>query len=278
MADGQVILIVGGLLAVSLLASLLAGRLRVPGLVFFLAVGMLAGSEGAGWIHFDDYELARTVGIVALSLILFEGGLATGFPEIRPVIGASISLAVVGTAVTAVVAGLAAAWLFDLSTAEGLLVGAILSSTDGAAVFAILRGSTLERRLARTLEGEAGLNDPVAVLLVIGLISFLQEPDYGLADMALLLVSEMGIGLIVGLAVGWLSVHALSRSRLGSAGLYPVASIAAAAIALGAADLLHGSGFLSVYLTGLLLGGASIPAKRIITTFHEGAAWLGQLT
>lgn len=277
MEDGQVILITGALLAASLVASLLAGRLRLPGLVLFLALGMLVGSDGAGWIEFDDYELARTVGVVALALILFEGGLAAGYQEIRPVLLPAISLAIVGTLVTAVVAGTAAAWLFDLSMVEGLLIGAILSSTDGAAVFAILRGSTLDRRLARTLEGEAGFNDPVAVLLVIGFIGFIEDPGFGIADMALLFVTELGMGAAVGLAVGWLANQALTRSRLPSAGLYPVASIAAAAIAFGAADVLHGSGFLSVYLTGLALGSGRIPAKRIITTFHEGAAWLGQL-
>ena len=278
MADGHVILITGALLAASLVASMLAGRLRLPGLVLFLAVGMLVGSDGTGWIDFDDYEMARTIGVIALALILFEGGLAAGYQEIRPVILPAVSLAIVGTLMTAAVAGLAAAWLFHLSTIEGLLVGAILSSTDGAAVFAILRGSTLDRRLARTLEGEAGLNDPVAVLLVIGFIGYIEEPGFGAAEMVELLVLELGIGAAVGLAVGWLTTQALLRSRLPSAGLYPVASIAAAAIAFGAADVLHGSGFLSVFLTGLALGSAQIPAKRIITTFHEGAAWLGQLT
>jgi cell volume regulation protein A len=246
--------------------------------VLFLAVGMLVGSDGTGWIDFADYGIARTVGIIALSLILFEGGLAAGIREIRPVLVPAISLAVVGTIVTAVVSGLAAMWLFGLSPVEGLLMGAILSSTDGAAVFAILRGSTLQRRLARTLEGEAGLNDPVAVLLVLSFIAWIQQPDYGMADMAALFASQMGIGLIVGAGVGWLAAQALTRSRLPSAGLYPVASIAAAAVAFGLADVLQGSGFLSVYLTGLALGSTQIPAKRIITTFHEGAAWLAQLT
>ena len=277
MGDGRLILIVGALLAAALIASLLAGRLRMPGLVLFLAVGMFAGSDATNLVPFEDYELARTVGVIALSLILFEGGLAAGYREIRPVLLPAVSLAVIGTLVTAVVSGLAAAWLFDLTTIEGLLVGSILASTDGAAVFAILRGSTLKRRLARTLEGEAGLNDPVAVLLVLGFIGWIQEPDYGVPEMAMLFVSQMGIGLVVGLAVGWAAAQALTHSRLSSAGLYPVASIATAAIAFGAADALQGSGFLSVYLTGLILGGTSIPAKRIITSFHEGAAWLGQL-
>jgi cell volume regulation protein A len=277
MTEGQAILAAGALLAAALGASLLAGRIRVPGLLLFLGLGMAIGSDGLGWIHFSDYHAARTVGIVALALILFEGGLAAGYDEIRPVLPAAASLAVVGTIVTAIVAGLSAAWLFDLSTLEGLLVGSILASTDGAAIFAVLRGSTLRRRLARTLEGEAGFNDPVAVLLVLGFIHWITKPGYGLADMALLFVEEIGIGLLTGLLVGRLAVLGLQRTRLASAGLYPVASLAIAAIAFGAADVLHGSGFLAVYLAGLELGSGPIPAKRTITTFHTGMGWLAQV-
>ena len=277
MTEGQAILAGGALLAAALAASLLAGRVRVPGLVLFLGLGMVLGTDGLGWIDFDDYEAARIVGIVALSLILFEGGLAAGFHEIRPVLVPAAAMAVVGTIATAVITGLVAAWLFDLTTLEGLLVGAILSSTDGAAVFAVLRGSTLRRRLARTLEGEAGLNDPVAVLLVLGFIEWVKQPDYGLGDMAILFLQEMGLGLVVGVAVGLLAVRALKATRLGSAGLYPVASLAIAGLAYGAADVLHGSGFLAVYLAGLALGAARIPAKRTIITFHEGMGWLAQV-
>src|SRR3954471_14503814 len=132
MPDGQLILVAGALLCAALAASLLAGRIRVPGLVLFLGLGMAIGSDGLGWIEFDDYEKARTIGVVALALILFEGGLIAGFREIRPVLRESILLALVGTLVTAVIAGLAAAWLFDLSTLEGMLVGSIVSATDGA--------------------------------------------------------------------------------------------------------------------------------------------------
>src|ERR671934_967988 len=211
---GRLMLIAGALLAVGLAASLAAPRLRVPGLVFFLGIGMAIGSDGAGWIDFDNYDLARSIGIVALALILFEGGLAAGFDEIRPMLGTSISLALVGTLVTALVGGFVAAALFDFSTLDGLLVGSIIASTDGAAIFAVLRGSTLRRRLARTLEGEAGLNDPVAVLLVLGFIDWIQTPGYGVFDMALLLLRQLGIGLVVGTAVGWLGVRGLQRTRL----------------------------------------------------------------
>jgi cell volume regulation protein A len=276
-SDGELLLAAGALLGTGLAVSLLATRLRLPGLVLVLGLGMAIGSDGTGWIEFDDYELARTVGIVALALILFEGGLAAGFDEIRPVLGPAIALAVVGTILTAVFTGLAASWLFDLSTLEGLLLGSILASTDGAAVFAILRGSTLRRRLARTLEAEAGLNDPVAVLLVIGFAEWILHPGYGLVDMARDLVLELGIGAVVGLAVGGAAVWSLRAVTLASAGLYPVTSIAVVAVAYGLGDVLHGSGFLAVYLAGLVLGTARSPARRTITTFHDGLAWIAQL-
>jgi potassium/hydrogen antiporter len=275
--DGQLILIAGALLAAGLLASLLAGRVRVPSLLLFLGVGMAIGSDGTGWIDFNDYELARTIGIVALALILFEGGLTSGLLEIRPVLPAAISLAVVGTVTTAVITGLAAAWLFDLSSLEGLLLGAVLASTDGAAIFGLLRGSTLERKLASTLEAESGFNDPMAVLLVLGFIAWVQDPGYGLGDMVVLLVRQLGIGLVVGAVVGVATVWTLRRVRLDTGGLYPVASLASAALAYGGADTLHGSGFLAVYLVGLALGTAGIPAQRTVTSFHQGLAWVAQV-
>jgi potassium/hydrogen antiporter len=276
-ADGRLILAGGALLAAGLVASLLAGRLRVPSLVLFLGLGMLLGSDGLGWISFDDYRLARTIGVVALALILFEGGLTSGLLHVRPVLAASTALATVGTMITAGVLGLAAAALFGFSTREGLLLGAILSSTDGAAIFSLLRGSTLTRKLARTLEGESGFNDPVAVLLVLGFIDLLTKPAYGVLDLVSLFVRELGIGLAAGALIGWLGVQALQRARLATAGLYPVASLAIAALAYGAADSLHGSGFLAVYLAGLMLGSATLPAERTIVSFHEGLGWVAQV-
>jgi cell volume regulation protein A len=281
MTEGEMILIAGGLLAGGIAASLVAARVRLPGLILFLAIGMLIGSDGTGWIDFGgsdaDYELARTIGVVALGLILFEGGLTAGFGEIRPVLRPAIGLALVGTFVTAAIAGLAAAWLFDLSTLEGLLLGSIVASTDGAAIFALLRGSTLRRPLARTLEGEAGLNDPVAVLLVIGFIEWIEQPDYGALDMLLLFVRQLGIGAVAGWVVGWLAVKGLAQARLETVGLYPVASLATAALSFGAAASLDGSGFLAAYLAGLVLGSASIPARQTVTIFHQGVAWVAQI-
>jgi cell volume regulation protein A len=277
MTDGHLILAAGALLAAGLVASLVAARVRVPSLLLFLAVGMLIGSDGLGWIDLDSYTLARTIGVISLALILFEGGLTSGLLHLRPVLGAATSLATVGTFITAMIVGLSAAALFGLSTKEGLLLGAILSSTDGAAIFALLRGSTLPRKLAQTLEGESGLNDPVAVLLVLGFIDLLTQPGYGVADMVVLFVRELGIGLVAGVLVGGAAVHILRRARLATAGLYPVASLAVAALAYGGAETLHGSGFLSVYLAGLIVGSATIPAERTIVTFHQGLGWVAQV-
>src|ERR1043165_3832174 len=204
--DAELILIAGALLAAGIVGALLADRIRIPGLLLFLGLGMLAGSGGIGGIHFDDTELARTLGTIALVLILFEGGLTAGWSEIRPVLGTAASLATIGTIATAAVAGLAAHWIFDISTLEGMIVGAAIAATDSAAIFAVLRHSTLEKRLARSLEGESGVNEPVARLLVIGFIEWIQEPSFGLADMAGLLALKLAVGIIVGVAIGRLAV------------------------------------------------------------------------
>ena len=277
MTDGSLILVTGALLALGIAASLAAGRLRVPGLILFLALGMAIGSDGLGLIVFDDFELTRTIGVVALALILFEGGLTAGWSEIRPVFWPALSLATVGTLITAGVVGVAAAWLLDLPLLYGLLLGSIVSTTDSAAIFSVLRGSNLKRRIARLLEAESGLNDPVAILLVIGFIEWISQPDYGLGDMAILFVEELGIGAVAGVAFGWFSVTAFKRVPFVSSGLYPVASIATAAIAFGAADVLGGSGFLAVYLAGLALGGSRVPARTTIIDFHAGLGWVSQI-
>ncbi|MCW3010756.1 MAG: potassium/proton antiporter [Solirubrobacterales bacterium] len=265
------------MLILALLASQLAGRLRVPGLLLVLSLGILAGSEVTGFVAFSDYELARDVGIVALSLILFEGGLASGWSPIREVLRPALGLATVGTLATALITGAGAAWILDLTLLEGFLLGSILAVTDGAAVFSILRGSTLRRRLAHTLEGEAGMNDPVAVLLVIGFIEWIESPDYGVVNLLVEFVIEMGVGAAVGIAVGQSASWALRNVTLPSAGLYPVATIAAAATAFGAGQVLHGSGFLAVYLTGLAIGSSNSPAARTVQTFHDGLAWVAQI-
>ncbi|HEX5990246.1 MAG TPA: potassium/proton antiporter [Solirubrobacterales bacterium] len=276
--DAELILIAGGLLGAGILGALLADRVRVPGLLLFLALGMVAGSEGIGGIEFSNTELARTLGTIALILILFEGGLTSGWSEIRPVLGTAASLATIGTILTAAVAGFAAKLIFDLSTLEGMIVGAAIAATDSAAIFAVLRRSTLEKRLARSLEGESGMNDPVALLLVIGFIEWIQEPGYGPVDMVVLLAVKLVVGIGVGYLVGRLAVAALNAVRLPTDGIYPVATVAIAALSFGLAEVAHGSGLLATYLTALALGGASIPARRTVVAFHEGLGWVAQLS
>jgi len=239
---------------------------------------MLVGSDGPGGVHFDDVELTRTLGTIGIVLILFEGGLSAGWDEIRPVLKPAISLAIVGTVLTAAIAAVAAGLLFDLGTLESLIVGAAIAATDSAAIFAVLRGSTLRRRVARTLEGESGLNDPVAVLLVTGFISLLEDPGYGIEDMVLGFAGELVIGAAVGALVGIGARWAFVRLDFPTPGLYPVASIAAAALAFGLADISHGSGFLAVYLTGLTLGTGIVPAQRTVTAFHQGLSWVAQIS
>src|SRR3954464_11442573 len=272
----------GALLAAGIGASLLAGRLRLPGLVLVLVIGMVVGSDGLQLINFgttqQDYHQAQSAAILALALILYEGGLSSGWAEIAPVIRVSVALATLGTLITASLTALAALLLFgELTTLEALLLGSTVAATDAAAVFAVLRGSTLRRRLARTLEGESGVNDPVAVLLVIGCIEAIQHPDFGVPDALWLAVKELSIGAGVGLAVGALGVLLLQRLTLPTAGLYPVASLALAGVAYGGAASLHGSGFLAAFLAGLVMGSVSSPARRTIVTFHEGVAWVAQL-
>jgi cell volume regulation protein A len=278
MSDSDLILVAGALLAAGIGAAMIADRVRVPGLLLFLALGVLVGSEGIGGVEFDDAELTRTLGTIGLILILFEGGLSAGWREIRPVLPAAISLATVGTLATAVGTGLAAAWILDLGTLEGLIIGAAVAATDSAAIFAVLRGSRLERKIARTLEGESGMNDPVALLLMTGFIEWIEVPDFGAGDMAIDLVSKLALGAAIGMALGWLCREAFRRLNYPTSGLYPVASIAAAALAYGVAEMAGGSGFLSVYLVALLMGTGSVPGKRTIIAFHQGLSWVAQIS
>lgn len=277
MTDGPELLIAGALMSAALVASLLAGRLRIPALLLFLVLGMMAGSDGFGWVEFDDYRVARDIGIIALILIVVDGGLSTGIGRIRAVLPAALSLATLGTLVTAVVTGFAASLLFEFSLLESMLLGSIVASTDAAAIFGVLRGSTLRRKVARTLEGEAGLNDPVAILLVLGFIEWIEAPDYGGVDLAVAVIAKLTLGLVIGASAGWLAVRAFRRLHLDASGLYPVASVSAAAVVYGAAETLGGSGFFAVYLVALALGSADIPGKQAIIAFHEGLGWISQL-
>src|SRR6476661_8036505 len=225
MEAGTLLLLVGGVLAASMVVALGASRAGVPALVAFLGLGMLLGSDGPGGIEFDDAELARKVGVAALVAILFEGGLATSWRRLREVAVPASLLATVGVVITTLLTGVAAQWLFDLTWLESMLLGAVVASTDAAAVFATLRFTHIRRRLARTLEAETGGNDPMAVALTIGLIDWIQKPDYGIGDLSLLLLRQLGLGLVIGIVLGLAATWAFARLPHSIGAFAPVASI-----------------------------------------------------
>ena len=278
MDEGIVLLLVGAVLAASVLVALGSARTGVPVLVAFLALGMLLGSDGPGGIEFDDAELARDVGIVGLVLILFEGGLQTSWRRLRSVAVPAGLLSTVGVVVTALLTGLAAQLLFDLTWLEATLLGAVVASTDAAAVFATLRYTRIRRRVARTLEAESGGNDPMAIALTLGLIAWIESPDSnGFADLVLLVVRQLGLGLVVGVILAVAATWVFARLP-GSVGPFaPVASLSAAGLSFGAADVVGGSGFLSVYLVGLAVGSTPSRYRRQLVGFHEGIAFLAQV-
>ena len=271
------LLLVGAVLAGSIAVAFGAARVGVPSLVAFLALGMLLGSDGPGGIEFDDAELARKVGIVGLAAILYEGGLSTSWRRLRAVAVPAALLSTVGVVVTAVLTGAAAYLLFDLSWLGSVLLGAVVASTDAAAVFATLRYTHIRRRLARTLEAETGLNDPVAIALTIGLIDWIQKPSFGFPDLLLLVVRQLALGLLTGVVLGALAMWVFARLPQSIAAFVPVASVAAAALSFGAADVIGGSGFLAVYLVGLAVGSTPSRYRRQLVAFHEGLAFLAQV-
>ncbi len=272
------LLLVGAILAGSILVALGAARVGVPSLVAFLALGMLLGSDGPGGIEFDDAELARTVGVAGLAAILFEGGLSTSWRRLRRVAVPATLLATVGVVASTVLTGVAAYYLFDLSWLEAVLLGAVVASTDAAAVFATLRFTHIRRRLARTLEAETGLNDPVAIALTIGLIAWIEEPELGFPDLVVSVLEQLGIGLVIGVGLAAVALWVFARLPHSIGSFAPVASVAAGALSFGVADVAGGSGFLAVYLVGLAVGSTPSRHRSQLVAFHEGLAFLAQVT
>ena len=269
----------GLLLGVSVVFSRASQRTGVPIALLFIVVGMLAGSEGLGRIDFDDYEFSFRVGVVALVLILFDGGLNTPLNAVRKTAAPAGILATLGVAGTAVLVA-AAANALGLGWSEALLLGAVVSSTDAAAVFSVLRGSGLQlkRRLGVTLEVESGINDPVAVILTTVLTQNLLTPGAAAGfRIPVEVVVQLLVGGAVGVAVGYGGRHLLSRLSLAAGGLYPVVTMALALFAFGAATLGHGSGFLAVYLAGLVLGNGPLPYRTGLLRVHDALAWLSQV-
>lgn len=275
----DLILLAGLLLAVSILATAVTPRLGVPLLLVFLAVGMLAGEDGPGGIRFNDYQLANLAGTLALAVILFDGGMRTAYRNLRMALWPSVSLATFGVLITSGLTGAFATWLLDLHWAEGLLIGAIVGSTDAAAVFALLsaRAVSLNTRVTATLETESGTNDPMAVFLTLAVLQYLVLPDsYSVTDSLRLLVQQMGLGGLMGVAGGYGLMMSLNRLRL-SDSLYPLMALAGGLLVFGVTSRLGGSGFLAVYITGLWIGNHRVHALPNIRRFHDGVAWLAQI-
>ncbi len=267
--------------AAVLLVAVAAVRVSVgtgtPSLLLYLALGLGLGDAGLG-IPFTDYELTTVLGYCALVLILAEGGLTTRWPTIRPVIAPAAVLATVGTAVSVVVVGYLAHWLLGLPLLTAVLLGAVVSSTDAAAVFSVMRKVALPKRLTGLLEAESGFNDAPAVILVIALTESLaggeQAPVWLLAAIA---AGELAGGAALGVAVGWLGARGLRSVALPSAGLYPIAVTALCVLAYGGAAQLHLSGFIAVYLAALVLGNSRLPHRASVASFAEGLGWLAQI-
>ena len=269
----------GALLVVSILFSRATERIGVPVALVFLGLGMLAGSEGIGGIEFDDHRFAFRLGIAALVLILFDGGLNTPVSVVRLVMRPAALLATVGVLGTAAMVA-AAAHVLGFNWSEALLLGAIVSSTDAAAVFSVLRGSGLhlKRRVGGTLEVESGLNDPMAIILTTVLTANLITPGSALRWSAgLNVLIELAVGTAMGVMFGYGGRAVLKRVRLLAGGLYPAFTLALAFLAFGAPSLLHGSGFLSVYITAVILGNGELPYRASLQRVHDAMAWLSQI-
>ncbi len=278
-ATALLLLTCGLLLGISVLFSRASQRFGVPIALLFLGVGMLAGSDGIGGIEFTDYQFAFRVGVVALGLILFDGGLNTPLHAVRRAAGPAGVLATLGVAGTATLLAVGAHWL-GLGWGEALLLGAVVSSTDAAAVFAVLRGSGLQlkRRVGVTLEVESGINDPVAFILTTVLTQNLLTPGVVVGWRIPLEVGlQLAVGAAVGAAVGYGGRFLLSRLQLSTGGLYPVMTLALGLVAFGLTTLIHGSGFLAIYLAGLLLGNGPLPYRTGLLRVHDALAWLSQV-
>jgi potassium/hydrogen antiporter len=276
--EGLLLLVVGAILGGSVVAAHGAARTGLPVLVAFLAIGMLLGSDGIGGIEFDDAELTRRIGTAGLGLILFDGGLQTSWRRLRDVALPAAALSTVGVVVTAAITGAGAHAVLDLTWLQAFLLGAVVASTDAAAVFATLRTTRIRRRLARTLEAESGGNDPMAIALTLGLIAWIEHPHtYGTLNLLGLVVRQIGLGLVFGVALGVAAAWVFARIPATVGAFAPVASLGAAAIAFGVTDVAGGSGFLAVYLVGLSVGSTPSRYRRQLVAFHEGLAFAAQV-
>lgn len=273
------LLALGVLLLATVFAGTLSSRFGLPALIGFLSLGMLAGVEGPGGIGFDNYLLTQGVGVACLIFILFSGGLDTDWRDVRRVAAPALLLATLGVLLSAGITGVASALILGFGPFQGFLLGAVIASTDAAAVFAILRSTGLDLHgdVPALIEVESGSNDPMAIFLVGAALLFITTP--GASPLALIpeFIVQMSMGGLIGLAVGWLLPEVLKRSQYRHGGLAFVVSIAGALIAYGLAQVTGGNGFLAAYLAGLVAGNRTYTAKKIVSTFQDGMAWLAQV-
>lgn len=273
------LVIIAAFLFVCVVASKISAKLGIPALILFIGVGMLAGSDGPGGIEFENMGLTRSLGTIALAFILFAGGLDTSWKALRPVMWRGLALSTFGVAVTAGLVGLCAHYLLNLPPLVALLLGAVVSSTDAAAVFGVLRSSglRLKHNITPLLELESGTNDPVAIFLTIGITDLLVRPGSSVLGLVGHLLLEMPLGFAIGLIAGYGAVAIINRIRLEYDGLYPIVTIATVCFAFGCASLIKGNPFLAVYVAGVTMGSRNFLHRLNLIQFHDAIAWLTQI-
>ncbi|MGN8646845.1 potassium/proton antiporter [Gracilibacillus sp. HCP3S3_G5_1] len=277
MATEYFILTIGLLFIIGVITTKFSSRIGVPVLILYIAIGMLVGSDGFNLIYFSDYNLTQIIGMLALVIILFEGGLQTKWNSIRPVIAPSISLATLGVVITSLVVAVAAKFILGVSWLEGFLFGAIVGSTDAAAVFAVLKGQNIKPRIGSTLEAESGSNDPMAMILTISFIELITNEQSSYFMLIGSFFWQMLAGIIIGLIMGVIAVYSINKINLDSSGLYPVFGLAFALLTFSFSDLVQASGLLAVYVLAVYIGNAEISYRHSIFRFNEGIAWIAQI-